>query len=231
MAYIDAEMAKRFRRGPVSEDVSTEQPDPRPASGMTASTGQPLGRLPASLGKLHEIDLGQETKLQNIARTQAAARRLAGQEDSQQTDESKQSADRAGSSGKQWRNRKRRTSADIERDRLVEEILRESKCKLLLRAPVLEVPRLGLGIVANSRDFSVDVYDEPLEEPQGDDQAADDRIAEQFRRDFYDAIQSRRRNRPAKTAKQTDVPRGPKLGGSRSARAAMRESQAKAARK
>ncbi|KAJ5475027.1 hypothetical protein N7539_008093 [Penicillium diatomitis] len=203
MAYIDAEMAKRFRRGPTTESASTERPEPKPVSEVTSAPGQPHERLPASLGKLHEIDLGQETKLQNIARTEAAARRLAGDE----THEPNQSIDRAGSSTKQGRNRKRRTSADIERDRLVEEILRESK---------------------------LDVYDEPEEEPQDGDMAADDRIAEQFRRDFYDAIQTRRRARPAKTAKtasKTEAPKGPKLGGSRSARAAMRESQAKAARK
>ena len=77
---------------------------------------------------------------------------------------------------------------------------------------------------------TVDVYDEPDEEQQEDDQAADDRIAAQFRRDFVDAIQSRRRvgrtknNNNPKAAKP-EAPRGPKLGGSRSARAAMRESQ------
>lgn len=76
----------------------------------------------------------------------------------------------------------------------------------------------------------MDIYDEPDDEPQVDDQAADDRIAEQFRRDFMDAIQSRRRltrntkNNNSKMTK-TEAPRGPKLGGSRSARAAMRESQ------
>lgn len=75
----------------------------------------------------------------------------------------------------------------------------------------------------------MDVYDEPEEEGQLDDQAADDRIAEQFRRDFMDAIQSRRRvvrSHNTKTTK-TEAPRGPKLGGSRSARAAMREMQGK----
>jgi hypothetical protein len=77
----------------------------------------------------------------------------------------------------------------------------------------------------------VDVYDEPEEEPQADDQAADDRIAEQFRRDFLDAIQSRRRTRTTKTVSKTEAPKGPKLGGSRSARAAMRESQAQAGKK
>jgi hypothetical protein len=80
---------------------------------------------------------------------------------------------------------------------------------------------------------AVDVYEEP-EAAQGEDgQAADDRLAEQFRRDFLDAIQSRRRGARARNTKTTkgDVPRGPKLGGSRSARAAMREKQNKAAGK
>lgn len=78
--------------------------------------------------------------------------------------------------------------------------------------------------------FLVDVYDEPEDETQLDDQAADDRVAEQFRRDFMDAIQSRRRQRtntkPANNNK-VEPPKGPKLGGSRSARAAMREMQTK----
>ena len=75
----------------------------------------------------------------------------------------------------------------------------------------------------------VEIYDEPEPDTGNDDQAADDRIAEQFRRDFMDAISSRRQRahaaRKAKGAKSDDRPRGPKLGGSRSARAAMHEMQ------
>lgn len=122
MAYIDAEMAKRYKRSPLPEGSPADQPDSQPTSGAPSTQGQPHERLPASLGKLHEIDLGQETKLQNIARTEAATRRLAGDEDS-----SAGPTDRVEAPGKSWRNRKRRTSADVERDRLVEEILRESK--------------------------------------------------------------------------------------------------------
>jgi hypothetical protein len=79
----------------------------------------------------------------------------------------------------------------------------------------------------------VDVYDEPEEEEAAaDDLAADDRVAEQFRREFMDAMQSRRRVPRTKPAtKQTEPPKGPKLGGSRSARAAMREMQEKGVRK
>lgn len=94
----------------------------------------------------------------------------------------------------------------------------------------------------------MDVYQDPSTEAAGtekgdDGQAADDRIAEQFRRDFLEAIQSRRRGARARARKETktgtgagktgtgkpEVPRGPKLGGSRSARAAMREKQNKEA--
>lgn len=124
MAYIDAEMAKRYKRSPLPEGSPADQPDSHPKSGAPSTQGQPHERLPASLGKLHEIDLGQETKLQNIARTEAATRRLAGDEDLPAG-----LTDRVEAPGKSWRNRKRRTSADVERDRLVEEILRESKRK------------------------------------------------------------------------------------------------------
>lgn len=84
----------------------------------------------------------------------------------------------------------------------------------------------------------MDVYDGPLEDEDdgaGDanGQAADDRVAEQFRKDFLDAIQSRRRVVRARNTKSSkpEAPRGPKLGGSRSARAAMREMQEKSGRK
>ena len=82
---------------------------------------------------------------------------------------------------------------------------------------------------------TVEIYDEPDEEAPNDDQAADDRIAEQFRQEFMDAISSRRQRagpasttKPANGQKVDDKPKGPKLGGSRSARAAMRELQEKA---
>jgi len=80
---------------------------------------------------------------------------MAGDEDSPNPSESEPHAGRSGPD-KPWRNRKRRTSADIERDRLVDEVMRESR---------------------------LDIYDEPEEEVLPDDQAADDRIAEKFRQE------------------------------------------------
>ncbi|KAJ5718042.1 hypothetical protein N7488_003688 [Penicillium malachiteum] len=204
MAYIDSEMAKRYNRSPQPDNLDTH--DQREVVRSDAPLISEAQREPASLGKLHEIDLGQEAKMRNIARTEAATRRLTGDEESSMTGESEVQPDRSGPN-KPWRNRKRRNSAALERDRLVEEVLRESK---------------------------LDVYDEPEEEMLADDQAADDRIAEQFRREFMDAIQSRRRVRAARTTKtdsKAEPPKGPKLGGSRSARAAMREMQGKTGQK
>ncbi|WEW57949.1 hypothetical protein PRK78_003416 [Emydomyces testavorans] len=161
-------------------------------------------RQPATLGKLHEIDLGPDSKLRNIERTEAATRSLVSGERVQFDDGNV--GGKKSKNGKPWRHRKRRNSEDIQRDQLVEEVLRESK---------------------------LEVYEEPQQEQHDDDQAADDRIAEQFRRDFLDAIQSRRRGARSKNTKtsKSDAPRGPKLGGSRSARAAMREKKEKEAKK
>ncbi len=91
---------------------------------------------------------------------------------------------------------------------------------------------IHLGVHTNT--FPVEIYDEPEVEMGDDDQAADDRIAEQFRKDFMDAIQSRRqRNTQKKNPKDAKVegPKGPKLGGSRSARAAMHKLQEEAAKR
>jgi hypothetical protein len=87
----------------------------------------------------------------------------------------------------------------------------------------------------------VEIYDEPPVEPTtvSDDRAADDRIAEAFRKEFMDAVSQRQRKKavsaqpPARGpgGKKEEELKGPKLGGSRSARAAMRETLLKNAKK
>ncbi|KAL5048534.1 hypothetical protein BDW71DRAFT_24056 [Aspergillus fruticulosus] len=202
MTYIESELAKRYQRDIPGIIQGVPGPDTTALgeANHSLSTANLPEREPASLGKLHEIDLGQETKLRNIARTEEATKRM--------NDDDDELHIKRASSELPSRYRKRRTSEDIERDRLVEEVLRESK---------------------------LDVYDEPEEdETAADDQAADDRVAEQFRREFLDAVQSRRRiarTKPTKQPGKTEPPKGPKLGGSRSARAAMRERQEKGSRK
>ena len=124
MDYIESEMAKRSR--PVSTDPDPEVPGVKQ---MGAPNPSDLPRRePATLGKLHEIDLGQEAKLQNIARTEAATRRPDDEDETPDPDAAK--APSPSKEGKRRRNRRRRNSEDVERDRLVEEVLRESKCKL-----------------------------------------------------------------------------------------------------
>lgn len=79
----------------------------------------------------------------------------------------------------------------------------------------------------------MDVYETPTPPPgpnTGEDEAADDRIAEEFRREFLDAMAERQRRKkpvgpPTKPGakKEEEVLKGPKLGGSRNTRAAMRD--------
>lgn len=220
MAYIDSELAKR-RQGHDRINRLSEEQDLLELSLSGGSKDVAPHRQPAALGKLHEIDLGPDATLRNIARTEAAKKRL---EDGTPEAEEGVGKIRRRRDGKPWRGRKRRNS-DIKRDKLVEEVMKESRRKLTCRLA-------SVHLLINA----VEIYDEPDVNLPNDDQAADDRIAEQFRREFMDAITSRRQrsaqtNKKAPGAKADDKPRGPKLGGSRSARAAMREQQEKAAKK
>ena len=215
MAYIESEMANR-RLGQnlpastainmgVRNNVSDNDDYDDTINGKRLPQ-----RHPASLGKIHEIDLGVAASLRNAERTETAIRRAQNGEPLPHPDEIsvKPRKPRLGRDGKpiKPRLRKRRNSDDIKRDQLVEQVLRESK---------------------------LEIYDEPVEATPGDtdngDADTDEKIAEQFRQDFMDAMESRQRNR---TTGQPKMPvgkpgevgqRGPKLGGSRSARAAMRE--------
>jgi hypothetical protein len=121
MDYIESELAKRYRQGVPGDTPGLDAIDRRVADSTLPRSELPE-REPAALGKLHEIDLGQEAKLRNIARTEEATRRLNGDYE----------LSTIRSPSKPPRYRKRRTSEDIMRDRLVEEVLRESKrkCKL-----------------------------------------------------------------------------------------------------
>lgn len=80
----------------------------------------------------------------------------------------------------------------------------------------------------------MELYEEPPESTPdvNDNQAADDRIAEAFKQEFMDAVAQRRQKKaapPASTSRagKEEEPKGPKLGGGRNARAAMREMLAK----
>ncbi|RDL36637.1 uncharacterized protein BP5553_05989 [Venustampulla echinocandica] len=225
MAYIDSQLAKRQMEGLQLTEKSSHATLPsadspaKPEFNVSDGSAKvsEVHRQPAAQGKLMEIDLGDEARHRNVERTTQATRRLNGEEiEEENTRSGKPVKVRLGRDGKPWRGRKRRGSDDIKRDKLVEEVLRENR---------------------------LEIYDEPQEEPPnpGDnDQAADDRIAEAFRREFMDAVSARQRKKanpappPSRTVagkKEEELMKGPKLGGSRSARAAMRETMLKNAKK
>ena len=124
MAYIDSELAK----GRQGQNTSSYASGTGVLGGLSANDtiDAAVRRQPAALGKLHEIDLGPDATLTNIARTEAAKRKLEGGSPEVEEEYGKL---RLGRDGRPRRNRRRRNSNDIRRDKLVEEVLRESKRK------------------------------------------------------------------------------------------------------
>jgi hypothetical protein len=106
-----------------SDPISTPSTTSNPSATADPRFGSDLQIRGATLGKLHEVDLGEEAKMRNIARTEAATRRLEGKEPIQEEDDSK-----GGRKKGKWK-RRRRNSQDLQRDRLVEEVLKETRCK------------------------------------------------------------------------------------------------------
>lgn len=149
MAYIDTELAKLGQGGSASA---------HPPNGETVRAFSPngtlidagLNRQPAALGKLHEIDLGPDARLRNIARTEAAKRRLERGEAEAEEPLGKRQLRR---NGRSYRGRKRRTSVDTRRDKLVEEVMRESRRKIPLAPPPSLIKRPIPINPINSRDL------------------------------------------------------------------------------
>lgn len=124
MAYIDSELAKRYQ----GQSSSFSNPSDVVFSPTGALIDAGLNRQPAALGRLHEIDLGPDSTQRNITRTEAAKRRLQGEE-VELEEEKGNGKVRLRRDGKPWRPRKRRNSDDIKRDQLVEEVMKETRCK------------------------------------------------------------------------------------------------------
>ncbi|KAK1967261.1 hypothetical protein LY78DRAFT_746609 [Colletotrichum sublineola] len=222
MEYIESHLSNR--KSPAAQSATNPLPPASTASQASGSASflatlplppPPLAtdsdpkNHPIMQGKLMEVDLGDEARARNQAMTEKAARRLLGEVDGADADTldgRRAKKPRLGRDGKPWRPRNRRNSDDIKRDQLVEEILREN------RLDVYDVPK-------------------PLEPQYEGDGDADDRIAEEFRREFMDAMVQRQQKKkttapPARAgARKADeeVLKGPKLGGSRNVRAAMRD--------
>ena len=126
MAYIDSELAKR-RQGQDLKTSSSAYGAKRSTTPGGSANDVVLNRQPAALGKLHEIDLGPDATLKNIAMTEAARRKLEVGSDDEDPGTGKV---RLRKDGKPWRGRRRRNSEDVKRDRLVEQVMKESRRKL-----------------------------------------------------------------------------------------------------
>lgn len=158
-------------------------------------------------GKLHEIDLGAEARARNVDLTKRATQQLRGA--SRDTD-GKEDKPRVGRDGKAT-SRQRRDSEDRKRDELVEQFLHEN--------------RMDADIYTGHNAFSAS------NATLADGRPADDRLAEQFRREFMEAAaqRMRRKRKPLgpptkpKPRNEEEILRGPKLGGSRNVRSVIRD--------
>jgi Hepatocellular carcinoma-associated antigen 59 len=142
MAYIDSELAKRRSEGQVLQtaaSTSLSRADGRQPESERKKEKE-LQRQPATLGKLQEIDLGDEARDRNVAQTERARRRLDGEAVEEEGEKKIQKA-RLGPDGKPWRGRKRRGSDDVKRDKLVDDVLRENRrmCPLHMSLPIRSV--------------------------------------------------------------------------------------------
>jgi hypothetical protein len=126
MAYIDSELAKRrISEGAQPSAVAGSiSPSIERATLNSNKTGE-VNRQPAALGKILEVDLGDEVRSKNVARTN----RLLNGEEVEDSVQQKPAKVRLGRDGKPWRGRKRRGSDDIARDKIVEDLLRENRRK------------------------------------------------------------------------------------------------------
>lgn len=130
VAYIESEMAKR-RLGQAAGRMTNNVSEMLLADEHnlpSSSRLQTLQRQPASMGKIHEIDLGRDTSVQNKQRTAMAIRRVRGADvPPEPSAETKKL--RRGKNGKSRRGPKPRDAEDMKRDQLVEQVLHETRRK------------------------------------------------------------------------------------------------------
>ncbi len=184
------------------------------------------------MGKLHEVDLGAEARARNIAMTERATLQLrgSGRADATSTPGLGSAVDAGSKPAREGQppRRKRRNSDDVKRDEMVEQFLHENKSMSSQSSP-----SPASSSSPNKNPVDVDVYDtaDKSAAPALEGRPTDDRIAEQFRREFMEGVAQRmRRKRRAlgaqikpKPRNEEEILRGPKLGGSRNVRSAMRD--------
>jgi hypothetical protein len=165
-------------------------------------------RIAAGQGKLQEVDLGPDA----TARTHENWKRLEGNN----PETEKAPKVRLGRDGKPRRGPKRRNSDDIRRDQMVEAVLREAK------------RTSALALSPPSLTRTVEYFDEAPANARF--AGTDEDMVERFRTEYLESIEERQQRKPVMPPGAKDAPKGPKLGGSRSARAAMRQQEELAAK-
>ncbi|KAF7549700.1 hypothetical protein G7046_g8256 [Stylonectria norvegica] len=190
MEYIESHLSKRSAPSDGPDEPQPTSPSAAPATTTAGSATKPEGHA-IMQGRLMEIDLGDEARDRNVARTERATGGT-----TVAADDGRVKRRRLGKDGKPWRSRNRRGSDAIKRDQLVEQILRES--------------RLDVYDVTSSPAATAPGADE--------DGAADERLAEEFRRQFLDDVAQRQLKKkkpavPVRPGVGEEVLKGPKAGG------------------
>lgn len=128
MAYIDSKLAEMRK-----DEADAQFVPSAAAQGLHEATETGHDRKPASSGRLQEIDLGPDAMLRNIRRTELAAQRMHNGKSVDEQDPPKPPRMRLGRDGKPMKPRRRfrRKSEDIERDNLVDSILKETRREYL----------------------------------------------------------------------------------------------------
>ncbi|KAK5103148.1 hypothetical protein LTS08_003952 [Lithohypha guttulata] len=223
MEYIDRSMAERFKSAISTSNTPSDEPPSKSEHQYTSESDLEFENeaLRSSIERtkshpdkhsaqhLSEVDLGPSAAKSNLARTSAA---LTGQSlDHPAPTKGRRRKPRLGRNGKPLRPRPRKgpDPEDIERAALVEQVLHEN----------------GYGTYDAAKEIGVG-------RRTGQDEAADEKIASEFQQQFLDAIAERKerqqkQNQAAGSNKDTSatISQGPRLGGSRSARARMAAAQ------
>ncbi|KAL7803419.1 hypothetical protein V8C44DRAFT_353158 [Trichoderma aethiopicum] len=202
-AYIESRLTSRNATDPRDASSSSTSSQPASQAADARASGDPTQQQqwrdqPTRHGKLVEVDMSALDS-GNAFDNNNKRRRV----DKDTTTGAKQPSRRG---------RNRRNSDDIARDALVEQFLHEN------RLDVYDVP---------SSPFT-----QPASSAPGADPSADDRLAEQFRQQYYTEQALRRKKKRPVTQQQQqkqqkqqsgEILKGPKLGGSRNMRAAVRD--------
>ncbi|CAH0016166.1 unnamed protein product [Clonostachys rhizophaga] len=212
---IDDKHIRAAERAPPPPNNSNPQDGDETADRSRSSSAQQAPGQPVMQGKLVEVDLASHPI------PAAGDDRSGGRESKRQ---------RLGRDGKPWRPRKRRGSDDIKRDKLVEEFLSENRRECPSSARHVRIDLFTNMALLLLLVGVYDVSEVSAPSPAADGEA-DERLAEEFRRQFLDDVarrrqqQQQRKKKPTQAAKpgSEDVLRGPKLGGSRNQRAAVRD--------